>query len=756
SLTGQLIKMTDACGNQIEYQYDERDQLLSVCQYGEFADKDNSLHENCQITRYERNPMGQITKVTDAMGNSETFGYDKRGQLIEKIDKEGYITKYGYNVNGDINHIQYSDGREVKLSYNPLRQLQEIEDWVGITRIETDVRGRITKVTNPKGESVSYSYMADGQRESIIYPDDTKVEYKYDEYGRLASMVQDGKTFTYGYDLLGQICQKTYPNGIKTTYDYTSKGEILNLIHSDEKGILEQYTYSYDVLGNKTSIEKKRRGLEGESGIYEYKYDEVGRLASIVKDGVNLRSYTYDAFGNRTSLKEKNNKTNYLYNALNQLVVKADMQGETTYKYDRRGNLSSVWKDGIVRNQYEYGAINRLEQAVNSNGESARYVYNGLGYRVGKEVENDLTPVRRIEYVLDLTRGYNNLLQKREDAAVQKYLWDGSITALFDEECSEEMYYLVDELGSPMRLFDFEGNIINTFGYDEFGQDIYANQMDRQPFGYTGYQTDSVAGLYFAQAREYDSSTGRFGAVDPYRGELDNGDTLNSYIYCLNNPLLYFDPWGLAPAWLEGIWVHIQIENELKEKRYGCDNAVSNVVIRGAGLGNTGIGIADLVVFKTGYVEIYEIKPATWSTGGLNVSANNQLNRYVKNFMPNYDVQANRGKDVFEYTVTYDKDPTRTLTYWTNGDGLIYYSLSPKLEPEKEQILEKNVLPERKSVSEGKYITEELEERNINSLAYTLAFLYTVANVFENTVTYGAGTADDFLVPLIWQWAISI
>ena len=64
-------------------------------------------------------------------------------------------------------------------------------------------------------------------------------------------------------------------------------------------------------------------------------------------------------------------------------------------------------------------------------------------------------------------------------------------------------FYLQDELGSPIRLENAEGNLTETYGYGVFGEDLYRNQGKVQPFGYTGYQMDEVAGTYFAQAREY-------------------------------------------------------------------------------------------------------------------------------------------------------------------------------------------------------------------------------------------------------------
>ncbi len=571
SLTGKLTKVIDACGNQTEYQYDMRDQLIGVYQYGDFETKSDSENKNCQITRYERNLMGQVTKVIDPIGQIETYGYNKKGQLIEKIDKEGYLTRYGYTVKGDLNHIQYEDGREVKLGYNILRQLQEVDDWLGITKIETDRHGNATRIIAPNGDEISYTYTSTGQRESVIYPDKTKIEYKYDQYSRLTALLHDGKAVTYEYDNFGQLSKKKYPNGVETIYNFSPKGQVEKLLHIDEEGIIDQYIYEYDILGNKTGIKKCRREQESENGVYKYNYDALGRLERIIKDGTVLRSYTYDAFGNRTALIEGSETTCYSYNALNQLTLKKNNSKETVYQYDHRGNLSNILENGILKEEYLYGANNRLEQATNFRGEAARYIYNGLGHRVSKEEGNqngflieafeigedpvkkiergNFNPTNRIDYVLDLTKGYNNLLQKKERGYTQSYFWDGKVVGMLDEEKMSSQYYMQDELGSVLRLVDDTGALKECYGYDEFGRDLYENQGMTQPFGYTGYQYDIVTGTYYAQAREYRTGEGRFDGRDLFAGATNIPITMNRYTYCFNNSMALVDLNGAWPSW---------------------------------------------------------------------------------------------------------------------------------------------------------------------------------------------------------------
>ena len=570
TLSGQLAKVTDALGNETEYQYDVCDRLIEIRQYGEDgslkdgaditgmdgelleAEKRNGRNRICQITRYARDIRGRVTEVTDALGQKESYTYDPKGQLLGKLDKEGYLTKYAYTKQGDVSRIQYADGREVKLSYNPLRQLVEVEDWLGLTKITNDPLGRAVKVTYPDEREVSYTYGKSGERRSITYPDGKTVHYGYDEQIRLSELKEGDRIISYGYDEQGRLKNKQFPNGTSTTWKYDEKSQLTELIHRDKEGILDRYTYTYDLVGNKTGIRKERRGLTKESGTYNYGYDALDRLESIRKDNVLETQYRYDAFGNRIKKESEEHQTSYWYNSLNQLINLTDQSQEgtsrETYLYDRRGNLSKVIRDGTVKNRYVYGALNRLEEAVNSAGQTAKYQYHGLGHRVGKEIILDPTkqlsgqsqkPDSRIDYLIDLTREYHNLLEKTEDGISQTYFWDGNVAAF--EESGKRSYYLQDELGSPLRIEDESGFTRETYGYRSFGEDLYGNQGVLQAFGYTGYQRDNVAGTYYAQAREYQAEVGRFVSEDFVGGVTGHPYSINRYQYCAENPLAYID-----------------------------------------------------------------------------------------------------------------------------------------------------------------------------------------------------------------------
>ena len=457
-----------------------------------------------------------------------------------------------------------------------------------------DALGRAEKVQYPDGREVSYTYGKAGERRSITYPDGKTVFYGYDEQLRLSELKEGDSIITYGYDPVGRLCEKQFPNGTKTTYRYDRKDQLTELVHQDQEGILDRYTYLYDLLGNKTGITKERRGLEHERGQYRY---------------------GYDAFGNRTWKEESGEQTSYQYNALNQMVSERQGEIRKEYGYDKRGNLTAILENGAWKKRYVYGAMNRLEEAVDAAGKQARYQYNGLGHRVGKqegvlpkEKLEKLDPQRRvgmeignsrqITYTLDLTRQYHNLLERTEESQSQRYFWDGNVAAY--EENGERNYYLQDELGSPLRLEDSAGTIKESYGYGAFGEDLYQNQGKMQPFGYTGYQRDEIAGTYYAQAREYLAESGRFAGQDLIVGFIEYPETLNRYGYCWDNPFKYVDYDGEFPTIIAGagigflvsgissIVTQVVLDRKVNLKEVAVD-AVSGAVK--GGIAGSGIGI---------------------------------------------------------------------------------------------------------------------------------------------------------------------
>ena len=364
-------------------------------------------------------------------------------------------------------------------------------------------------------------------------------------------------TIRYSYDEFGRLIGKQLPGGNYTDYRYNAAGKLEEILHKGAD-FTEHCHYSYDVMGNKVMAEKERPGLPEDSGSFSYCYDALNRLTTVAQNGQTLRTYSYDAFGNRSSKTEYQTAgglvTTYRYNTRNQLLQETNANGTKDYAYDHRGNLLSVTSGEEVLRAYGFDAANQMNSSMGmTDGQikKAVYQYNGLGHRMEQSIAaGDAAPEQTIRYTLDLTRQYHNLLQKTENNEEQTYFWDGNVTGM--EEEGREHFYFQDDLGSPMRLADEAGRSEETYGFDEFGNDIRTAKDifkdSLQSFGFTGYQMDSAGGLYFAQARRYDAGVGRFVSEDFIKGHIAVPYTMNHYNYCWNRPMDLVDLNGMWPS----------------------------------------------------------------------------------------------------------------------------------------------------------------------------------------------------------------
>jgi RHS repeat-associated protein len=218
-----------------------------------------------------------------------------------------------------------------------------------------------------------------------------------------------------------------------------------------------------------------------------------------------------------------------LYNVT---VIAITPTGPTTYtySYDSNGNLIS--KTGPDTYAYTYNYNNMLTE-VKKNGETiAQYFYDANGKRY-KKIENN-------ETIVYIWSGNNVVYEKNMTTNVEtKYLYANMfrIAKIVDGVVT---YYHQDHLLSTRLLTDANGNVIEEEEYEEFGSDI--NGINEK-YKYTGKEKD-ITGLYYFGARYYDPTTGRFITRDPVKGSIMNPQTLNPYVYCLNNPMKYIDPDG--------------------------------------------------------------------------------------------------------------------------------------------------------------------------------------------------------------------
>ena len=110
-------------------------------------------------------------------------------------------------------------------------------------------------------------------------------------------------------------------------------------------------------------------------------------------------------------------------------------------------------------------------------------------------------------------------------------------------------YYIINLQGDVVGLYDESGELVVAYTYDAWGDPYASGTMANtvgfmNPFRFKCYVYDEDMFLYYLQSRYYDPQTGRFISADAYLVAGDHINSTNMFAYCLNNPVMYWDPEG--------------------------------------------------------------------------------------------------------------------------------------------------------------------------------------------------------------------
>ncbi len=135
-----------------------------------------------------------------------------------------------------------------------------------------------------------------------------------------------------------------------------------------------------------------------------------------------------------------------------------------------------------------------------------------------------------------------------DGATMKTYIYaDSQILAQHDGNSSDPRYfYLHDRLGSIREIIDTDGDVVNSYTYDPFGEsfDTECAENVSNPFKFTGQWFDSEIEQYYLRARQYDPALMRFTERDPVNGKYQEPLTLHKYLYCNNDSINKKDPSG--------------------------------------------------------------------------------------------------------------------------------------------------------------------------------------------------------------------
>ncbi|MEW8105817.1 MAG: DUF6531 domain-containing protein [Candidatus Thiodiazotropha endolucinida] len=353
---GNRIQKTDAQDTTTRYRYDAANRLI-----------EETSPSGTTTLDYDPN-SGRLAQLTDD-NSHEGFAYDDQGRLIQHsrhIDGHRFITGYAYNTQGKLSKKTLPDGQVLTYHYyedgNQKGQLRAItrDSLLGIREaplvgeIDQDANDGTTGLTFGNGLRVTRHHDKLGRTTVIGHSKQLKLQYQYDEQGRITGIDYNGILQNYDYDLFGRLTRAKTQLG-NYRYNYDSLGNRTNKTYTGQDGntTTQENRYPDPGKGNRLlsqqngetqSYRYNASGSPEQIGERRYEYDAHQRPVRLYRvDPENLdnktlvAAYAYNRFGERIKkvtyeLNKKPRVTYYLYDD-HQLTAEADETGKVTAQY---------------------------------------------------------------------------------------------------------------------------------------------------------------------------------------------------------------------------------------------------------------------------------------------------------------------------------------------------------------------------------------------------------------------------------------
>jgi RHS repeat-associated protein len=339
-------------------------------------------------TRFEYDPNGNHTRVTDALdvatdndhdalnrlirsigdhgaggiNATSLFTYDARDNLRTVTDPKGLVTTYTYDGLDNLTQLQSPDTGTTSYTHDAAGNRISQTDARGVTSTYTyDALGRMTGVSfSDRGKDLGFIYDEAGTtcragegfatgRLSRFTDETGSTEFCYDRRGQLVrrTSVVSGETYelTWGYDGAGRLNSLTYPSGTVVAYARDNRGRIVGIdvtpANASATTLISDVAYlPFGPIGTITW---------GDQSTLARRYDQnywIDQIESSHPEGLVL-DFSTDLVGNIVSLSDTLAPSvpvdSYGYDDLYRLTTQdSAVSGLTQYGYDATGNRTGV------------------------------------------------------------------------------------------------------------------------------------------------------------------------------------------------------------------------------------------------------------------------------------------------------------------------------------------------------------------------------------------------------------------------------
>ncbi|PYH85738.1 hypothetical protein BO82DRAFT_389360 [Aspergillus uvarum CBS 121591] len=406
------------------------------------------------------------------------------------------------------------------------------------TKSEYSMAGKLLEYTDVHGKGYLNSYDEAG-RPSLLTVGSLTVSYTYDSANRLSeATVKDtardsSLTTRLTYDEFGREIERIILQGKKQvsrlTQSYGETSLIATRKLEDDSGVERDESFAYDEHNHLikyacegSQLSKDENGHEIQT--QEFTFDEFDNITSVVTgfQGGSQNTATYSYSENDPTQLSQIANSHPDFPSLVQLAYDAngcltqDEKGRTL-DYDSGGRLLSVRdSDGNLASEYSYDAAGRLlSQSIPDHPDT--YLFYSQDKLISVKAAD-----RQVSYISDGDRYWGQSTQNGDATEVQ--LW-GS-----------------DAHGSVLQWVDTaQPDQLNPQQYTPHG---FSVPDASSSIGFNGQWRDPVTGWYHLGNgyRVYNPVLRRYLSPDP--GSPFATGEINSYAYCLGDPINRVDPSG--------------------------------------------------------------------------------------------------------------------------------------------------------------------------------------------------------------------
>lgn len=412
------------------------------------------------FSRYQYDLATRTEIETDEEGRRTEYRHDAKDRLTAVVDSLGNRTTYAYDANDNLVRIVDANGRAYERGYDAQNRITELKDPLGrVIRYTYDALGRPVKVTGPDGRWKVLAYDPDGRLHSVRLSDGSERKVTYDANGNAVTMEGAETTLGFTYDALNRVvAARNSALNLTLSYEYDAADRPSALI-----GPQGRLSYKWDAMGRLATITRP------DGSAYRFSYHSMGVLERIVFPNGMIRENSFEPSKREVGLTYRGRGGETLYAA--------------RYGFDRVGN--QLWKlENGELSRYSYDRLSRLISAVLPDGRNFLYAYDGAGNRVSKDEAGVIT-----RYVYDEA---NQLTREEREGRIIRYLHDagGNLVRRIAAEGITDYVYDADSRLTGVMLPDSRKI---TFGYDPLGRRLW--KSDGRTRAFFLYESDNLAGI---------------------------------------------------------------------------------------------------------------------------------------------------------------------------------------------------------------------------------------------------------------------